>query len=103
MSILTGPGIGRLLPMPLMIPYAWEISFCVTLIFPVIGMIADKRRLGSIHPAYLWGTGIVAATFVASIVLAYTPPGYAFTRWIIAGTAGAERPMEAYLPPDFAM
>ena len=25
MTILTGPGLGRLLPMPLMIPHAWRL------------------------------------------------------------------------------
>lgn len=103
MSILTGPGIGRLLPMPLLIPNAWTITFCVTLIFPIIGMIADKRRLGTVHPAYWWGTAIVVGTFVASIILAYSPLGYAFTDWVIAGSPGAERPMEAFLPPGFSM
>ncbi|MBX7483854.1 hypothetical protein [Qipengyuania qiaonensis] len=103
MSILTGPGIGRLLPMPLLIPNAWTISFCVTLVFPIVGMIADKRKLGHVHPAYWWGTGIVIGTFVLSMLLAFSPPGYAITEWVIAGTPGAERPMEAFLPPDFTM
>ena len=101
MSVLTGPGLGRLLPMPFMIPYAWEIVTGLTLVFPIIGMIADKRRLGYVHPAYLWGTGIVAATFVGSMALAFSPPGYAFTEWVIAGSPGAGRPMEAFLPPGF--
>lgn len=103
MSILTGPGIGRLLPLPLLIPNAWTITFCVTLIFPIIGMIADKRTLGQIHPAYWWGTGIVVGTFVGSMLLAYSPLGYAFTEWVILGSAGAERPMQAFLPPGFSM
>src|SRR3546814_11367164 len=55
MSILTGPGIGRLLPMPLLMPHSWRISIAVTMIFPVIGMIADKRRHGRVHPAW-WGS-----------------------------------------------
>lgn len=103
MSILTGPGIGRLLPLPLMIPNAWKIIFIVTLLFPIAGMIADKRRFGTVHPAYWWGTGVLIGTFVASILLAYSPVGYAFTDWVIAGTPGAERPMEAFLPPGFSM
>jgi hypothetical protein len=36
-------------------------------------------------------------------VLAYTPIGYALTEWVIAGTPGAERPMEGFLPPGFTM
>ena len=103
MSVLTGPGIGRLLPMPLLIPNAWVIAYTVTLIFPVIGMVADLRRDGRAHPAYLWGTGINIGLFTASMVLAYSPIGYALTEWVIAGTPGAERPIEAFLPPDFRM
>ncbi|WP_271076962.1 hypothetical protein [Aurantiacibacter sp. MUD61] len=103
MAILTGPGLGRLLPLPLMIPYSWTITVCVTFLFPIIGMIADKRRDGRVHPAYIWGTGVYAAVFVLSMLLAYSPLGYAITDWVIAGTPGAERPMDAFLPPGFTM
>ena len=103
MAILTGPGLGRLLPLPLMIPNAWSITVAVTFLFPIIGMIADKRRRNSVHPAYWWGTGTYAAVFVASMLLAYSPLGYALTEWVIAGTPGAERPMDAFLPEGFSM
>lgn len=101
MAILTGPGIGRLLPGPLLIPWAWEIGFVATLIFPAIAMLADRRRRGQVHPAYWWGTGIYLATFVGSMLLANTPLGHAATEAVIAGTPGAERPTEAFLPPGF--
>jgi len=103
MAILTGPGLGRLLPMPLLIPNAWTINIAITFVFPLIGMAADLRREGRIHPAYLWGTGIYAGVFLASLALAYSPLGFAFTEAVIAGTPGAERPMEAFLPPGFEM
>ena len=98
MTTLTGPGFGRLLPMPLLIPWAWWISFLIGLIFPVIGMIADKRRDGAVHPAWLWGSGAIIAVHLVSQAIAYTPPGIALTEWVVAGTPGAERPMAAYLP-----
>jgi hypothetical protein len=103
MSVLTGPGLGRLLPMPLFIPNAWTIAVVATFIFPVIGMIADWRREGRVHPAYWWGMGINVGQFIVSMLIAYSPLGYALTEWVIAGTPGAERPMEAFLPPGFAM
>jgi hypothetical protein len=103
MAVLTGPGLGRLLPMPLMIPHAWTGSFVATLIFPAIAIVADKRRRGRVHPAYWWGTGIYIATFVLSMLFAYSPAGVALTEAVIAGTPGAERPMAAYLPPGFTM
>ena len=103
MAILTGPGLGRILPLPLMIPHAWTITTLATMVFPVIGMIADKRATGRVHPAYLWGLGIYAAVFVLSLVLAHSETGMAITRRVIADTPGELRPMEAFLPPGFTM
>ena len=103
MAILTGPGLGRLLPLPLMIPNAWTITVTATMIFPVIGMIADRRSEGRVHPAYWWGLGIYVAVFLLSLALAYSPFGISVTESVIAGTPGAERPMEAFLPPGFSM
>ena len=103
MAILTGPGLGRILPLPLMIPHAWTITTLATMVFPVIGMIADKRATGRVHPAYLWGLGIYAAVFVLSLLLAHSEPGMAITRSVIADTPGELRPMEAFLPPGFTM
>lgn len=102
MAILTGPGLGRLLPMPL-IPQAWTVSFLATLVFPAIAIIADKRRHGRVHPAYWWGTGIYVGTFAVSMLLAYSAPGVAFTEWVVAGSPGAERPLEPYVPPGFTI
>lgn len=103
MSVLTGPGLGRLLPMPLLIPHAWTATILLTFAFPLIGMIADWRRDGRVHPAWWWGMGINVGVFAASMALAYTPVGYALTEWVTAGSPGAARPMEAFLPPGFAM
>ena len=100
MAALLGPGLGRLLPMPFMIPYAWTITQLLCALVPVIGMIADKRRDGSVHPAYKWGLGIYLIVFAASMVLAFSPLGYAMTEALIAGSPGAERPMDAFLPPE---
>lgn len=103
MSALTGPGLGRLLPMPLFIPYAWPIAVGASFIFGVIAMIADGRRHGRVHPAYWWGMGVNVGGFLASMALAYSPLGYAITAWVLAGTPGAERPMGPFLPPGLAM
>ena len=103
MAILTGPGLGRLLPAPLFMPNSWLIITLCTFIWPVIGMIADKRSRGSVHPAYWWGLGAYVGTFAVSMALAYSPLGYAVTEWLIAGTPGAERPMEPFWPEGFEM
>lgn len=103
MSALTGPGLGRLLPMPLLIPNAWPIAVCASFIFGVVAMLVDWRSNGRVHPAYWWGMGINVGAFLASMVLAYSPLGYAITEAVIAGTPGAERPMGPFLPPGFTM
>lgn len=99
MAVLTGPGIGRLLPMPLLVPNAWTIAFLVTLIFPAIAMVADIGRHGQVHPAYRWGMGVYVGTFIGSMMLIYSPLGYALTERVIAGTPGAERRLAAFIPP----
>ncbi|KUO57687.1 MAG: hypothetical protein APF78_05005 [Sphingomonadales bacterium BRH_c3] len=103
MAILTGPGLGRLLPLPLMMPYAWRITIAATLIFPIIGMIADWRRSGKVHPAWLWGAGLILGAQILGSFIAYTSLGVSLTELLLAGSPGAERPMAAYLPPGFAM
>ena len=103
MSALTGPGLGRLLPMPLLIPYAWPVAVSASFIFGAAAMLADWRANGRVHPAYWWGMGINAGGFLASIVLAYSPLGIAITELVVAGTPGAERPMGPFLPPGFAI
>ena len=103
MACLLGPGLGRLLPMPFMIPYAWTITQLLCALVPVIGMIADKRRDGTVHPAYKWGLGIYLAVFTGSMALAFSPVGYALTEALVAGTPGADRPMDAFLPPELGL
>jgi hypothetical protein len=99
-SILTGPGIGRLLPNPYLEPYAWWIGgIGVSLIFPIIGMIADKRRYGAIHPAWFVGVGSVIGLQIVADLVAYSAWGIEFTKWFLEGTPGAMRSMQAFLPP----
>ena len=103
MAGLTGPGLGRLLPMPLFIPHAWHVVIAASMVFPGIGMIADRRRFGRIHPAWFYGVGAYLAVQVLCYVVAYSPLGIGFTSWVLAGSPGAARQMAAFLPPGFAM
>lgn len=98
MAMLMGPGFGRLLPMPLIQPWAWEASFAAGLVFPVAGMIADLRRNGRVHPA--WGCGI--ATMIGAFILiegiTYSPVGQALYRVVTKDSAGA-----SVAPLDFGV
>ena len=98
MAVLTTPGIGRLLPMPFLIPYAWWIALSTSAIFVVAAMIADKRRSGRVHPAWFVGIAAVVGTQVIADAIAYSPAGYAITHFVIDGTPGADRPMKAFFP-----
>ena len=99
MAILLGPGLGRLLPMPLLAPWAWEATFVVSLIFPVVGMWADYRRSGRVHPA--WGRGVAAmlGLFLAVEAITYSPVGDAIYRAVAAGSPGAGIAPLAFPPP----
>ena len=99
MAILLGPGLGRLLPMPLLAPWAWEATFAVSLLFPLAGMWADHRRVGTVHPA--WGAGLVAmfAGFLATEAVTYTPVGDAIYRAVAAGSPGAGVAPLGFPPP----
>lgn len=100
MAMLCGPGFGRLLPMPLLIPYSWYASiFLPLLLFVGAGMVHDIRRYGRVHPAWLCGIGASVALQLVADVIAYSALGSSFTEWFLAGTPGAERSMEAFMPP----
>lgn len=99
MALLTGPGLGRLLPMPLLQPYAFEVTFAAQLVFPIAGMIADGRRTGAIHPAWYWGTGALLLTFVAIELVTFSPLGLGLYQWATAGHLGASVPPLAFPAP----
>jgi hypothetical protein len=96
MSILLGPGFGRLLPMPLLAPWAWEATFAACLIFPAVGMWADVRRNGRVHPAWVWGVAALLGCALVTEAITYSPAGDAIYRTVVAGSPGA-----AVAPLDF--
>ena len=96
MATLTGPAIGRLLPMPLLIPWAaWGVTAAV-LIFPIIGAFADRRRTGRVHRAWIWGIATIVAVQFAMEIAAASPPGLALYRMVVVGGAG-----ETVAPLDY--
>jgi hypothetical protein len=100
MALLLGPAFGRLLPMPLLIPLAWEATVIAVMIFPMIGVIADWRRFGTVHPAWRWGIGTILASVVLTETLAFGPLGLPIYHAATAGTPGAlVAPLEFPLPP----
>lgn len=92
MTMLMGPAFGRLLPLPFMTPYAFEAAMVAGLIFPIVGMVRDRRRSGRIHPAWLWSVGVLMATLVSTDLIAYSPAGDAIYGTVTAGSPGANVP-----------
>jgi hypothetical protein len=103
MALLLGPGAGRLLPMPLLIPWAFEATFVVTLLFPLAGVIADYRRDGRVHPAWGWGIAAIFGFLIAVETLTYTPLGQPLYAAVTKGTPGASVPPLAFPPPPGAV
>src|SRR5919107_1257210 len=75
MSLLLGPAFGRLLPLPLLQPWAWEAAFAATMLFPLAGVVADIRRSGRIHPAWHWGIATMIGCLVVTEAITYSPLG----------------------------
>lgn len=100
MAILLGPGFGRLLPMPLLIPYAGYAPFVALMLFPLAGMIADQRRTGSVHPAWWWGAGTIVVMQALIVAITYSPLGLALYDAVVAGAPGATiAPLDFPPPP----
>lgn len=98
MASLMGPGFGRLLPTPLLVPYAWEITNAVGMIFVLAGMLRDKRATGAVHPAWFVALAAGLGWIALGELLAYQPWAIDLTKSVMAGHPGAVRPMGAYLP-----
>jgi hypothetical protein len=99
MALLLGPGFGRLLPMPLLAPWAFEATFLATLLFPMAGIILEARRTGVVHPAWRWGIAAMFGALLVTEAVAYSPAGDALYRSVTAGTPGASVPGLEFPPP----
>ncbi|GAA4005601.1 hypothetical protein [Sphingomonas humi] len=89
MSLLLGPGFGRLLPMPLLQPYAFEATAVPVMAFPVVAMLLDRRRKGYVHPAWWWGLGTIVAYFLLTEGITHSPIGDALYHATVAGSPAA--------------
>ncbi len=84
---LMGPGLGRLLPMPFMTPYAFEIAGLAALVVPMIGIMRDIKVRGRAHPAWFWSIGALVVALALARVLAFSPLGDELYAAATAGTA----------------
>lgn len=99
-ALLMGPGFGRLLPMPLLTPLAFEATFAALMVFPLAGVLSDRRRLGRVHPAWGWGIATMIGSLLLTEAVAYSPLGASIYAAVTAGTPGAAvSPLAFPAPP----
>lgn len=99
-ALLLGPALGRILPLPLFIPYAFEAAFLGCMVFILASVLIDRRRLGFVHPAWTWGVAAMLASLVVTEALAYSPAGLALYEAVARGTPGATvAPLAFPAPP----
>lgn len=100
MALLLGPAFGRLLPMPLLSPWAWEVNLAVNMLFPLTGALLDLRRTGRVHTAWLWGLGAMVGCLLVTEAITYSPVGLAIYKSVAAGSPGAAiAPLNFPAPP----
>lgn len=102
--LLLGPGFGRLLPMPFLPPYAFEIAGLVALIFPLVGILRDWLVHGRPHPAWFWGIGVLLTVTLLGRLMAFSPIGDAVyaaatASGVMAGVDGLAFPPPPGPPP----
>ncbi len=103
MAAIIGPGFGRILPMPLMGPYAFDIAVLAGLIFPLAGAVHDLRRAGRVHAAWWLGILVIVAAVPLAHLIAYSPVGDAIYAAVTAGHPGADVPGLEFAPPPPGM
>ncbi|GIL38442.1 hypothetical protein [Roseiterribacter gracilis] len=100
MAMMVAPAVGRLLPLPLLTPFAWEATFAVCLLFPLAGVVMDLRRSGHVHPAWLYGLAVTFAVLAVTEAVTYSPIGKALYQVVAAGSKGADvAPLAFGRPP----
>lgn len=99
MTILLAPAFGRLLPLPLMQPWAWEATVAVTLLFPLAGILADFRRSRRVHSAWHWGLAAIIGSFVLTQALTYSSIGTMIYGKVTEGSRGAAVPPLTFQSP----
>lgn len=102
LACLLGPAFGRLLPMPLLMPWSFEIASLAGLVFPLGLALVEWRADGRLHPAWLVGIPALPVTLALALALVHSPAGDAIHAAAVAGSPAASRPGLAYPPPPGA-
>lgn len=77
------PGVGRLLPLPLMGTWILWSIWLVMALYLAAAMAYDIATRGKVHPAYVWGAGVITVTVALMRPLAFSPPVLALTKTLM--------------------
>lgn len=102
LACLMGPAFGRLLPMPLLIPWGFEIAALPGLLFPAFLALMEWREDGRLHPAWVLGIAALPVTLALALALVHAPAGEALYAAAVAGSPAAALPGLAFPPPPGA-
>lgn len=102
MAMILGPAFGRLLPAPLMVPYAFEISTLAGLIFPLIAVVREWRA-GAVHRLWRWALPVLPAVLLIAHALGHSALASNIYGWVAAGTPGAAVAPLSYGKPPAGM
>ncbi|MGL6043990.1 MAG: hypothetical protein ACRC1J_08710 [Sandaracinobacteroides sp.] len=102
LATLMGPAFGRLLPMPLLVPWAMEVSMLPGLLFPAWLAFREWREEGTLHPAWVIGIAALPIATGLALLLAHSAFGAAAYSAAVADSPGAALPGMAFPPPPGA-
>lgn len=94
MAALLVTPVNRLMPVPVLFAVMSLASALAILLFPLAGMVWDKRRHGRVHPAWAWGLGALVVTGTATELAGRSALADAAVAELSAG-----RPAAAPAPP----
>jgi hypothetical protein len=92
MAALIITAVNRLMPVSVLFAVMSLASAVAILLFPVAGMIADRRRERRVHPAWVWGFGFLVLAGATTEWLGRSEIAGAAVHALTAGSPGARHP-----------
>lgn len=92
MAALVITPVNRLMPVSVLFAVMSAVSALAILLFPIAGIIADRRRGGAVHPAWLYGLCTLLLTGITTELLGRSEAAATATRAVTAGSIGALHP-----------
>lgn len=92
MAALIITAVNRLMPVPILFAVMSLASSLAILLFPLAGMLFDQRRDGRVHPAWLWGAGVLVVAAITTESLGRSMLAGKVVDGITVDSPGAARP-----------